>query len=384
MADIDYGTLEDGAISITWVENAFGLPDDSYLVPDPGLWVNPIPDPAAPEHAGLTEAPYFELVRAYRENNPFASTVSVDPDACYVGAVGSTDDPYWYAIGLWTRTGAYSYIERDTASRAVSVVLAEAMGVEHQTVLAQDFGVDTTDWDDFFLANTVYGICESEIFRIDDLATGFPTLHRGCLDTVPQPHPIGAEILIVPSAQYHALDPTAWAETQSVDAYLTSDSANGTGLGTDPVTLVMAARQDRPYPPGNVQLNGLRYPAEIGDTDLLTVTWSHRDRTLQSDGPIQTQTAGNIGPEAGTTYTLRLYDQTDSLVRTETGLAGTTYTWTTEEADSGLSGGILNRSLRIELESVRDGRTSHQTHDITTTRAFVGWGYRWGENWGGE
>jgi hypothetical protein len=78
------------------------------------------------------------------------------------------------------------------------------------------------------------------------------------------------------------------------------------------------------------------------------------------------QDEGNIGPEAGVTYTLRLYDETDVLRRTVTGLTGTSYTWSTEVADCGL--GRLNTSLRVELESVRGTVVSLNKWNLTVER----------------
>jgi hypothetical protein len=111
-------------------------------------------------------------------------------------------------------------------------------------------------------------------------------------------------------------------------------------------------------------INTVAYPASI--TGELVLAWAHRDRILQDDQIIDTNEA-SIGPEPGTTYTLRLYDENDVLRRTETGLTGVSYTWATEETDSGLTG-RLNNNVRIELESVRDALTSTQMHNISVIR----------------
>ena len=88
----------------------------------------------------------------------------------------------------------------------------------------------------------------------------------------------------------------------------------------------------------------------------------------------------SIGPEAGVTYTLRLYDQNGTLVRTETGLTGTSYTWSTEDTDSGLPSGEFNSNVRVRLNAVRGGIDSHQGHDYTFDRA--GYGFNYGFNYG--
>jgi len=110
----------------------------------------------------------------------------------------------------------------------------------------------------------------------------------------------------------------------------------------------------RPYPPRNIQVNGSRWPASIGGSDELAITWAHRDRTLQAIS-LNRQDDGDFGPEIGVTYTLEIYGETDMLLRTESGFTGTSYTYlqADEEADSGVDPGRINTSLRFELASER-------------------------------
>src|SRR3546814_12715191 len=49
---------------------------------------------------------------------------------------------------------------------------------------------------------------------------------------------------------------------------------------------------------------GVAYPATV--EGALALSWSHRDRRGQADQLIDT-TTGNIGPEAGTTYTVAVH-----------------------------------------------------------------------------
>jgi len=112
-------------------------------------------------------------------------------------------------------------------------------------------------------------------------------------------------------------------------------------------SITLANRASRPYPPGNVRVNTQYYPASIGTTDQLTIAWAHRDRILQTAG-LTTWTTGDIGPEPGTTYTLRLYNELAALVRTETGLTGNSYTWATEAADSGLTGTFSQDTFDVD------------------------------------
>ena len=118
----------------------------------------------------------------------------------------------------------------------------------------------------------------------------------------------------------------------------------------------------------------------LGDLDI---TWEHRDRTQQTGEEHIPQVFGDIGPETGTTYTLRLYDLNDVLRRTEVLIAGTFYIWVDETTDSLLPVGIVNNNFRIELEAVNSvsGLTSDQFHNYSFARAD--WGYSYGLYYGG-
>src|SRR5690606_36924603 len=128
---------------------------------------------------------------------------------------------------------------------------------------------------------------------------------------------------------------------------------------TDSVT--MNQRQFRPYPPGRLRVNGSAYPTSI--TGELVISWAHRDRVTQADQLIDDEQT-SIGPEDGTTYTVRIYDG-NSLVRTETGITGTSYTY--ESATEISDGGPFN-PIRFTLHAVRDGVESLQGHDWTVER----------------
>jgi hypothetical protein len=121
---------------------------------------------------------------------------------------------------------------------------------------------------------------------------------------------------------------------------------------------------------------GDAYPiATMGET---LHTWSHRDKSSQL-ADLNDETEGDIGPEAGVTYTARYYDETGTIRRTRTGITGTTDTWTEEVADCGL--GRYNNIVRIKVKSVRGGLDSAYEHDLTFDRAD--YGYSYGEYYGG-
>ncbi|MRE90953.1 MULTISPECIES: hypothetical protein [unclassified Stenotrophomonas] len=84
--------------------------------------------------------------------------------------------------------------------------------------------------------------------------------------------------------------------------------------------------------------------------------WAHRDRILQADQLVDT-TQGNIGPEPGTTYTVRWY-LAGALVRTQATISGTTDTYTPPAGRGG-------KQIRVEVEAIRDGYRSWQIQQHT-------------------
>ena len=139
-----------------------------------------------------------------------------------------------------------------------------------------------------------------------------------------------------------------------------------------------AGRMIRPYPPGNVKINTVMWPTVL--LGQPSVTWAFRDR-MQQTVYLVTQTEANIGPEAGTTYTVRIYNENNVLQKTVTGLATIAWTYlaTDEATDSGL--GRINGKFKIEIESVRAGYTSWQKQTRSVERA--GYGLNYGKYYGG-
>ncbi len=121
-------------------------------------------------------------------------------------------------------------------------------------------------------------------------------------------------------------------------------------------TVVMSQRHLRPYPPGNFRINGAAFPST--SFARLSVSWAHRDRLQQLSEPLTTQADPSIGPEAGVTYTRRVYQQPSTLLDTQTGITGTAAADYIANVDA---------DLRIEIEAVRDGLTSLFKHSHVVT-----------------
>jgi hypothetical protein len=330
---IKYGTLVSGQIEFECVQDVFSLSSTIYgAVPATG-WADPTTAPAPALYPLLLEAPYH-LVRA----DPDASAAEIGKLLTWAAAPGG--DAYQYQIH--TRQGADSYVQRGTAPFGATATLVAAI-----TPGASSVQINAGQDLDLLEATDATGQAQGQnLILIDNEWVSWRTLtdngggvytlgtlYRGVLDTVPAAHAAAARVRFLSDAMGTTED--EYALTASVDAKYLPQTGRGTlplaSASNLPITLTQ--RVQRPYPPADVKVNGSSYPAAI--LGAYALTWKHRDRTQQLN--IIPQTDASIGPEAGTTYTLRLYGETDTLLRTETGLTGTSYTWTAEETDSGLT-----------------------------------------------
>lgn len=88
-------------------------------------------------------------------------------------------------------------------------------------------------------------------------------------------------------------------------------------------------RAKAPYPPGKVRINDVYWP-DGGDLEGDAVlTWQHRIRTAQSERSIVHQDASSVAGSIEGTYTVEvLIDGVVVGARTQTGLTGTSFTYT--------------------------------------------------------
>ena len=372
IAALDAGTLAEGAIGIDAVEDVFGLPAASYTAPQPSGWVDPVPAPSPVSPRRILEAPYWDVARAMSA----AELAYLDATDCFLQVLGGRPAAGALHYEIQSKTSSAStYDERGQGEFGPHAVLAAAVSQAVTSTLTYHSEVDLD-----LVAVGSYAYLNDEVVALTALNTSAKTLtvSRGVLDSVPVAHAAGSRLWFADGFQ--GVDPTEYAVGETINARLLTVTGKGTlALASAPTdSLTMGRRQNRPYPPGNLKINGVAYPSVVqGD---LAVTWAHRDRLSQTASLIA-QSAGNIGPESGVSYTLRIYGESGSLRRTYSGLTGTsqTYTLAQDAADSGL--GRPNAQLRLELEASRAGVTSAQKHSVSFERA--GYGLRYDQYYGG-
>lgn len=347
--DVDEGTQTETSVVLTFGQDVAGMAAASYIQPSDSAWVEPDTKPKPVTVQRLQEASYRDLATTLGAPD----LAALSPDVGYLTSIGVRPTSVAFGYTLQTRLGNAAFAEAGTADFAPSGLLTTAMTAT-TTAIALAAGVSL----DMIEVGTE-ALIDDELVRvvsIDPVAATL-TVARGCVDTVPMPHAVGTRVWF--TDEYVGFDGREYLANESPQAKLITRTSQGE-LNPDLATtigLTLQRRQIRPYPPGRLRVQGEAYPPELWTFGTeLTVQWAHRDRILQADQLVDT-TQGNIGPEPGTTYTVRWY-VAGALVRTQAAISGTTDTYTPPAGSGG-------KQIRVEVEAIRDGYRSWQIQQHT-------------------
>lgn len=356
--EIDAGTLTNGSITVTVVQDVFSLPlTIGDVGGQEGEWTPPTTDPSAASTQALIEAPYWTLVGDLGA----ANAAALDAGAGYLVSLAVKSSAVAEGYNRWTRISPNDYAETgEDVDFAPNATLTAALDRSTDSAIALSGGTDLdlveAGWIAMIGTGASAELCY--VFAVDT-TTNEATLLRGRLDTTPQEHAAGTRVWFLDGdAPDWPRDPTQWADADTVDVKLQPITGGGV-LALASATAMSAtldSRQVRPYPPGNIAVNGEAHPITLAGS--LTVTWSHRDRIVQGYAHVSQYDATDYGPEAGTTYNGYIYDDaTDALITSASGITGTS--WSPTLTSSGV--------VRLELEAVRDGYVSWQRQVRTFT-----------------
>jgi hypothetical protein len=283
---IDYGSLDDGSIEVTAIEDIFGLQFAGYAAPVESGWTNPVGDPLPPVAQRLLEAPYFMsgadrdvltlVTRADETSTAYETWVD---EGGGTSALGATNEAFTPSALLVSDTGA-------TLVVSSSVDLDECVSIDPTGLLRGD---NLLLIDDELVAWQVITDNGDGTFTLG-------TLIRGCLDTVSASHSAGVRVWMLSNGVGVTQDgPYADDVTLSVRNLPINPSGTCDALLVSPVTLTTASRAARPYPPGNVVVT-------TGTDNGLTCTWSRRSRlhaglNYQTDGDVAEAGEGSVTVE---------------------------------------------------------------------------------------
>lgn len=383
IGEISSGLIDDGKIKIKAVIDVFGLNASTFISAEPIGWADPAIEAVPAPAAALFEANYWDLV--FSEGVNVASSQEDGAAFIFGAALRPVGMGYFQ---LWSGSGTEptQLNSVSTGNFCPSCTVVGPLVAEVQSTITY------TDEHDFgLLSPGVYGYIEDELVGIVEGNSEAKTMVilRGLNDTVPTSHPDGA--LFFAYRGFNAPDKTEYAEGDTVYGKVTPVGPLGPYplALADTLSLVLKGRVNMPYPPGNVKVNNMRYPANVSRLGNVALSFSHRNRLSQTVDLVA-QTVANIAPEEDVYYVVEVfYGDWDTKVRTitlteEHFLADhniVLYTQTMQQADlSPLIPGYvqamaLPAAMGFTIETARpaseEGRppvTSWQKHKVAFTR----------------
>lgn len=360
---VNLGSLQDNRITIEAVEDVFGLPLTSFVNPQPGGWVDPSNLPAASPYRYITETPYHELVRSLSASD--LAQITNTETFIDVFATSPSRDALDY--NLWTASSGGSLTLRGSGTHAPVAVLTTALVREEFSTL---FVNSISDIIGQLTSEKVYLVVNGEYMKLTDydIALNTLTVARGILDTVPIPHDVGSVVML--GDVYVGRDGVEYVTGEVVNVRVQTKTSRGVlNIDSTPQNdYTCVGRQSRPYPPGQLRINGSVYPAKINGP--LSLTWAHRDRLLQSDQMID-QSVGNIGPEANTIYQLTVLNETNGTLYTQS--SNSTSAFISEPVSAGPFDYATDRDMRIAGIGLATGAvaTAVNNNSILTPSAGV-------------
>jgi len=355
VASVAYGSLDAGTITLECIEDLFGANHVNYTMPGGTEWVDPHQNAAAAPHQLSVNPTYLDVLDRLTQAGKTLSDLT--PNRGITALLASQPSAMFTSYELWCDGASTGYTYRKIATFNPYGQIAALVRPE--------------DYSTFTVINSLspnwikvgqYAVCNGEWMYVDvvriNSATNVVTVScfRGIADTSP-------------GFLYAETDIWFYDNAQSLDYtdYLTGSIVRSKALPRTPSGLLpiasapasentIDARWMRPYPPANLRINGSRYPVSVtGDVEL---TWAHRNRLLQEDIILHQNEASVSAPEIGTTYTIRIFSGTGTVLNTIEGLISASYIYTAAQILADGAG----TNFYVAVVAVRDGLVSYGAH----------------------
>lgn len=321
---INLGDIEKAEIIIDCVQDVFAsvsaVGAGVVASPDSGLWVDPTS--GTPQEANprvVIEAPYYMVLESVGQADADAAIASDPGFGMLLVAAGRQGSEI--NADLFVQSDA----EYQEASELSFTAWAEIENISRYTTKIYVLGVAK---DLSRMVVPALSVVRDEFVVVDSVGEDsggvFFNARRGALDTIPKEHETDSSgtLHLVAINQYSESDevPYSVGDTAVVKVVTNQQSASLSIDDAPTDDVEFASRAVRPYPPGNVKLNGEYWPAEIsGD---LEISARHRNRLTQVGVDIvDFYDDTDYAAEAGQTYSYELYDaQTETLIDSDSSI----------------------------------------------------------------
>lgn len=299
IVEIEEPNGTDNRVLVKFVQDKFAL-GSVALVSDPGEVTTTRRAQAATVRF-VEEAPYYAMVLDQGQADVDAQLTAEPDQGLLVATAENPDGGHQDFVMALSTDGGTTWVNDATGDFCPATTLAAPLSAAGDAAAASFIHNGSLS---YVRVGSLARI-GAEYVRVDAMTVvdGLvqATLGRGCLDTVPAFHAVGATVLFW--QDFLTTDETAYLATEVLDVKLrtrtASDMLRLTAAPTD--TLTFASRAIRPYPPGRVKLEGSYAPTGL-ITEPATLTWAHRDRTLQTTPTPEDHDDTSIGPETDVTY----------------------------------------------------------------------------------
>lgn len=370
---------EDGKIKIVCVQDMFGVDLNTFGQVQPPGHIEPDYKPQLARRV-VYEATYAELAR-WMPDGEFAAMKAMEG---FIRAHAEKPTGLSMAFDLFIRPeGTAGFTENGGGDFTPLGEMTVSIGYLDTKIVLTELSLDWS-WEDLEVGSQL--MVGNEMMRLEswDEATLTLTVGRGSVDTIPQRHFGGDIVWWV--ADNGGSDWVKYLSGEHVDMKIAPWTLKEGHFPVEDIpidSIDFRHRFIRPYAPGLMQWATLAagtkrwyetqdLRADVGTDevpDYLRFTWTHRDRVIQSDKLIE-HNEGDIGPEPGQTYRMRVFNATGELVRTETGIVGTTFVYTYGNAAQDLqveAGATEATNGTIFFDSMRDGYNSWMYYTLNFT-----------------
>lgn len=373
--EVDDGNMVNGEITVRCVQDVFSLPLKSFVTPVENTYsINQDPLPADAE---LLEATYRDLYRRLSNGD----TAAIGASDAMIGTVAARPNTVNTGYDMIARAeGDPAFGASNNSYFTGNAKLTAAVSAK-ETILVLNA---LNEWDaDIVVGSVAYVDGEYIGITAWNAGTSTATVKRGCVDTWPRPHEVGAHLWLVDDDV--GMDKRWYLEGETVEAKVLTKTGSKRLVEADAPTLTveLKGRPYRPYPPGHVKVDGTSIYGDVGSSSEPIVTWVERNRITQADTAVGFFDA-TVAAEAGTTYRIKIYGSNpeDPPINTYDGItSGWRYTTAMQTADGTNGSGLVY----AKIFAVRDGVESlEQPGALFALRRDQGYGINYGNNYGGD
>lgn len=295
ISKIDYGTLANGEVKITCVQDRYASSAPVFGSPEQTGWVPPTMNPSVITVRDVFPAPHFlgsmgEPVSEFTTRGRMYAvaeapgSASMNFDAQYSsdtafgdgGALVLSDSPY---SGGGVLTNAYNSTAGGTSYHDTVGFTVAGVSASERALL-----VNNTTLEAARDGSSLLKIGEEWLIYVgfvdhNDGTVSFPNVYRAVMDSARGSHPVGTRVWFVSGHDGQLVEPVSNSTThyvrlldQAPDARLPLSSAPS-------ISVLMDNRMARPLPPDYLTLNGSRAPSAVTGATSVSVAWRRRSRT---------------------------------------------------------------------------------------------------------